>query len=87
MPDELQVEAELIRFAGNIKAAAEALRITRAELRKIVDMNPKLLEAAFEMEERRLDRAQAVIMKGMREGKLAERLQAAAAILRLSGKR
>jgi hypothetical protein len=51
----------LIASNVNVSEAAKRLRVPSADLRRLVLASPELLAAAFEKEERRLDRAEAIL--------------------------
>jgi hypothetical protein len=53
--------AVLVACGVNITAAAERLQVPSADLRRLVLASPDLLAAAFEKEERRLDKAEEIL--------------------------
>ena len=80
------IAAALIEARGSIVKAAKALGVNAVELRRLCLAEPSLIEAALEAHELALDRAEAELLSAMREGELSTRLQAAAYIVRRSGR-
>ena len=74
----------LRRSGGNLKQAAENLKIKRAELKALVDAHPDLLDAALEAHERGLDKAEAAIRHAMHDSEPRKAMAAAVSILRTS---
>jgi hypothetical protein len=56
-----RILAALIACNVNVSEAAKRLRVPSADLRRLVLASPELLAAAFEKEERRLDKAEAIL--------------------------
>jgi hypothetical protein len=56
-----RVLAVLIACNVNVTEAAKRLRVPSADLRRLVLASPDLMAAAFEKEERRLDKAEAIL--------------------------
>lgn len=79
-PDE--VARALLEARGSVGKAARALDVPSADLRKFASANPKLREAALEATERDLDKAEAIILKGMDSTDKLKRLEAAALVLK-----
>ena len=61
-----KISRALRRSGGNIKGAANALKIPYGELKALIDENLELQTNAFEAEERALDKAEAALIKAMR---------------------
>jgi hypothetical protein len=59
--DHDRVVAALIAANVNISAAARQLHVPSSDLRRLVNANPDLLALAAEKEERRLDKAEAIL--------------------------
>jgi hypothetical protein len=59
--DHDRVVAALVAANVNITDAARRLRVPSSDLRRLVNANPDLLALAAEKEERRLDRAEAIL--------------------------
>jgi hypothetical protein len=59
--DPDRVLAVLIACNVNVTEAAKRLRVSSADLRRLVLASPDLMAAAFEKEERRLDKAEAIL--------------------------
>src|SRR6516162_5835937 len=55
------VLAALVACNVNVSEAAKRLRVPSADLRRLVLASPDLMAAAFEKEERRLDKAEAIL--------------------------
>jgi hypothetical protein len=81
-PKLAAVEQALVAAEGSGLAAARALGIASAELRKLVRTHPLLADAAFEQIEQKIDAAQQVLRDGLRSDNARTRLRAAAYILR-----
>jgi hypothetical protein len=80
--DPERIADALVEAEGNIVAAAKALSVRPSHLRKLTNSQPQLIEAALEAAELALDKAEAGLLKAMRQGQLSTRLQAAAFIVR-----
>jgi hypothetical protein len=82
------IEAELIKTSGNITAAATALSVPSADLRKLV-WSTKLADTVYEAIEERLDEATQVVLDALESEDKTHRLQAAKAMLTqtIAGKR
>lgn len=78
------IEAELIRTEGNITAAATALSVPSADLRKLVWSTPSLTDIIFEQLEQMIDGAEQALRDGLKDTDKTRRLQAAVALLTLS---
>jgi ABC-type hemin transport system substrate-binding protein len=78
--------AALIEHAGNVSAAARALGAPPMEMRAFINANTDVLAMALEAEERALDKAEAAIKRALRHGSLEQRMKAAKAVLRMSGR-
>jgi hypothetical protein len=59
--DPDRVLAVLVACGVNVSEAAKRLHVPSADLRRLVLASPELMAAAFEKEERRLDRAEAIL--------------------------
>jgi hypothetical protein len=59
--DHDRVVAILIAANVNVSVAAKKLNVPSAHLRQLISVNPELLALAAEKEERRLDRAEAIL--------------------------
>jgi hypothetical protein len=59
--DSDRVLAVLIACNVNVSEAAKRLHVSSADLRRLVLASPELMAAAFEKEERRLDKAEAIL--------------------------
>jgi hypothetical protein len=59
--DHNDVVATFIACRANVSDAAKRLHVPSADLRRLVVALPELLAAAFEKEERRLDKAEAIL--------------------------
>lgn len=81
-----RVARALVKSRGNLRQAALKLKITRPELRAIVNKNPKVLAEALERAERRLDAAEATLLEALRSTDKATRLRAASHIVRRSAR-
>jgi hypothetical protein len=82
--DLAAIKAELIRTEGNITAAATALSVPSADLRKLVWSTTSLADAVFEQIEQMIDEALQVLRDGLKDKDAGRRLQAAVALLTLS---
>jgi hypothetical protein len=60
--------AALVACNVNVSEAAKRLRVPSADLRRLVLASPELLAAAFEKEERRLDKAEAILDRELNSG-------------------
>jgi hypothetical protein len=81
-PKLAAVERALVDAGGSVSAAARALKISSAELRKLVRTHPLLADAAFEQIELEIDAAQQVLRDGLKSSSAMTRIRAAAYILR-----
>jgi hypothetical protein len=70
----------LIKADCHIGRAARALDVKAAALRRLITLEPAIMDAALEAVELGLDEAEASLLNDMRHGPLANRLQAAAFI-------
>jgi hypothetical protein len=59
--DPDRVLAVLVACGVNVSEAAKRLHVPSADLRRLVLASPELMAAAFEKEERRLDKAEAIL--------------------------
>jgi hypothetical protein len=75
------VRERLVLACGNVSAAAKALSVPSADLRRLVLSNATLANAAYEQIERALDKAHAILMEGLRSEDFGQRLRAAKLIL------
>ena len=75
--DLAAIEAELVRTEGNVTAAATALSLPSADLRKLVWSTPSLADAVFEKIEQMIDEAVQVLRDGLKDAEMGRRLQAA----------
>jgi hypothetical protein len=74
------IEAELIRNDGNVTAAARALSVPSADLRKLV-WSTKLADTVYEVAEAKLDEATKVLLDALSGADKTYRLQAAKVLL------
>jgi hypothetical protein len=79
-----QIEAELLRAMGNVTLAAEALGVPAIALNAMVRAVPALEDARIEGLELAVDRAEAVVIEGLRSSELNERMSAAGYLLEAS---
>ena len=79
--DLAAIEAELVRTEGNVTAAATALSLPSADLRKLVWSTPSLADAVFEKIEQMIDEAVQVLRDGLKDAEMGRRLQAAVTLL------
>jgi hypothetical protein len=79
--DLAAIEAELVRTEGNVTAAATALSVPSADLRKLVWSTTSLADAVFEQIEQMIDEAMQVLRDGLKDKDAGRRLQAAVALL------
>ena len=79
--DLAAIEAELVRTEGNVTAAATALSVPSADLRKLVWSTPSLADAVFEKIEQMIDEAVQVLRDGLKDAEMGPRLQAAVTLL------
>jgi hypothetical protein len=82
--DLAAIKAELIRTEGNVTAAATALSVPSADLRKLVWSTTSLADAVFEQIEQMIDEGVQVLLDGLKDKDAGRRLQAAVALLTLS---
>jgi hypothetical protein len=80
--DPERIASALVEAGGHIGKAARALGVKAAALRRLVTLEPDIMDAALEAVELALDESEATLLDGMRTGPLANRLQAAAFIAR-----
>jgi hypothetical protein len=85
--DRARAAAEIAAAEGNIVKAAKALGVRPGDLRLVAREDPKMLEASLEQAEAALDKAEAAILRSLRNGPLANRLKAAAWIIRAAARR
>ena len=83
LDDPEAVATALIAAGGHIGKAARALGVKAAALRRLAIAEPQIMDAALEAAELALDEAEAALLAGMRKGPLANRLQAAAFVVKL----
>jgi hypothetical protein len=76
------IERELLDKCGSVSAAARALGVSSAELRRLVGSRPLLTNAIYEGTERAIDEAVQVMRDGLRHPQMKQRLAAAAYFLR-----
>ena len=80
---DLAVVAEtLVKHNANVRAAAIELRVPVSDLRKLALANQTLLDAAYEAEEVRLDRAEAVVDEALQSDDSRRKDAAAFFVLR-----
>jgi hypothetical protein len=79
--DLAAIKAELIRTEGNITAAATALSVPSADLRKLVWSTTSLTDIIFEQLEQMIDAAEQALRDGLKDADMGRRLQAAVALL------
>jgi hypothetical protein len=82
--DLAAIEAALVRTEGNVTAAAMALSVPSADLRKLVWSTASLTDVIFEQLEQMIDEAVQVLRDGLKDKDAGRRLQAAVALLTLS---
>jgi hypothetical protein len=82
--DLAAIKAELIRTEGNVTAAATALSVPSADLRKLVWSTTSLTDVIFEQLEQMIDAAEQALRDGLKDADMGRRLQAATALLTLS---
>jgi hypothetical protein len=73
---------ELIRSSGHVTKAAERLGVPAPDLRMLIRIVPRVMEAALEVEEQALDEAEAVVRRAMKSSDLGRRLEAAGYMLK-----
>ena len=78
------IEQTLLDKGGSVAAAARALDVPSADLRRLVASRPKLSDAVFEAIERDIDAAEKTLLEGLDHENPMMRLRAAAYFLRLS---
>jgi hypothetical protein len=76
------IERELLDKCGSVSAAARALGVSSADLRRLVGSRPFLANAIYEGTERAIDEAVQVLFDGLRHPDMIKRLAAAAYFLR-----
>ncbi len=79
--DFAAIEAELIRREGNVTAAATALSVPSADLRKLVWSTTSLTDVIFEQLEQMIDEAEQALRDGLKDADMGRRLQAAVTLL------
>jgi hypothetical protein len=82
--DLAAIEAELVRTEGNVTAAATALSVPSADLRKLVWSTASLTDVIFEQLEQMIDEAEQALRDSLKDTDMGRRLQAATALLTLS---
>jgi len=82
--DLAAIEAQLVRTEGNVTAAATALSVPSADLRKLVWSTASLTDVIFEQLEQMIDEAEQALRDGLKDADMGRRLQAATALLTLS---
>jgi len=75
------IEAELVRTEGNVTAAATALCVPSADLRKLVWSTTSLADVIFEQLEQMIDEAEQALRDGLKDADMGRRLQAATTLL------
>jgi hypothetical protein len=75
--DLAAIEGELVRTEGNVTAAATALFVPSADLRKMVWSTRLLTDVIFEQIEQMIDEAEQALRDGLKDTDKARRLQAA----------
>jgi hypothetical protein len=76
------IERELLDKCGSVSAAARALGMSSADLRRLVGSRPSLADAVYEGTERAMDEAVRVLLDGLSHPDKTQRLAAAAFLLR-----
>ena len=76
------IERELLDKCGSVAAAARALGVSSADLRRLVASRPSLVDVIYEGTERAIDEAVQVLFDGLRHRQMKQRLAAAAYFLR-----
>jgi hypothetical protein len=76
------IERELLDKYGSVSAAARALGVSSADLRRLVGSRPLLADAIYEGTERAIDEAVQVLVDGLEHSDRTHRLAAAAFLLR-----
>ena len=79
--DLAAIEAELVRTEGNVTAAATALSVPGADLRKLVRSTTSLTDVIFEQLEQMIDEAERALRDGLKDADMGRRLQAAVTLL------
>jgi hypothetical protein len=79
--DLAAIKAALVRTEGNITAAARALTVSSADLRKLVWSTASLTDVIFEQLEQMIDEAVQVLRDGLKDKDAGRRLQAAVTLL------
>jgi hypothetical protein len=74
----------LIKHHGNVSRAAKLLKVPAPDLRSLIRIIPRLIDAALEAEEQALDEAEAVMRATLKHPDMHWRLEAAGHILRTS---
>jgi hypothetical protein len=75
------IERELLDKCGSVSAAATALGVPSVDLRRLVGSRPLLADAIYERTERAIDEAVQVLLDGLRQPEMSERLAAATYLL------
>jgi hypothetical protein len=75
------IEAELVRTEGNVTAAATALSVPSADLRKLVWSTPSRTDVIFEQLEQMIDEAEQALRDGLKDKDAGRRLHAAVTLL------
>jgi hypothetical protein len=78
------IKAELVRTEGNVTAAATALSVPSADLRKLVWSTASLTDLIFEQLEQIIDEAEQALRDGLKDTDKTRRLHAAVTLLTLS---
>ena len=76
------VAKTLVKHGANVRNAAIELRVPVSDLRKLALANQELLDAAYEAEENRLDRAEAVVDEALQSDDSRRKDAAAFFVLR-----
>jgi hypothetical protein len=76
----------LVKADGSVFCAARKLGIPPQTLRTLIRADPRILAEANERIERELDRAEQALRDGLKRNDRIDRLNAALAIVRLSGR-
>jgi hypothetical protein len=82
--DHEVIERELLDKCGSVSAAARALGVSSADLRRLVGSRPLLADAIYEGTERAIDEAVQALLDGLSNPDKTQRLAAAAYLLRHS---
>ena len=84
--DLATVAEVLVKYGANVRNAAAELGVPTSDLRQLTLVNQALINAAYEAEELRLDRAEAVVDEALKSDDSRRKDAAAYFILRNSGR-